>query len=163
MKDDKEIDSVLKRSGKGPVFYISLTLLIFLLESALQSSQPRHSDQRPYELIEKSFASNINSIPIDNLDGIVTSIADGDTLVIRTNEGDVMTIRLALVDAPETNELGYKEAKDLLSKHCFGQPATIDPDNNQDLSYGRLVSLVYCDELNINEAVINCFRFCRHL
>jgi micrococcal nuclease len=154
LKDDKEIDLVLKRSGKGLVFYISLTLLILLLESALQLSQPRHSDQRPYELIGNSFASNTNSIPIDNLDGIVTSITDGDTLVIRTNEGDVMTIRLALVDAPETNELGYKEAKDFVSKHCFGQPATIDPDNNQDLSYGRLVALVYCDDLNINEAVI---------
>ena len=102
MKDDKEIDLVLKRSGKGLVFYISLTLLILLLESALRLSQPRHSDQRPYELIGNSFASNTNSIPIDNLDGIVTSITDGDTLVIRTNEGDVMTIRLALVDAPET-------------------------------------------------------------
>lgn len=154
MKDDKEIDSVLKRYGKGPVFHISLTLLVLLLESALQSSQPRHSDQLPYELIENSFASNTNAIPINNLDGIVIGIADGDTLVIRTNEGDVMTIRLALVDAPETNELGYKEAKDFLSKHYFGQPATIDPDNNQDLSYGRLVALVYCDDLNINEAVI---------
>lgn len=72
----------------------TLTLLILLIESALQSSQPRHSDQQPYELIENSFASNANSIPINNLDGIVTSITDGDTLVIRTNEGDVMTIHL---------------------------------------------------------------------
>jgi len=115
LKDDKEIDLVLKRSGKELVCYTSLTLLILLLESALQSSQPRHSDQRPYELIENSFASNTNSIPINNLDGIVTSIADGDILAIRTNEGDAMTIRLALVDAPETNELGYKEAKDFVS------------------------------------------------
>jgi micrococcal nuclease len=144
----------MKRSGKGLVFCISLTFLILLLESALQSSQPRHSDQRPYELIEDSFASYINSIPIDNLDGIVTSIIDGDTLGIITDEGDAVTIRLALVDAPETNELGYKEAKDFISKRCLRQPATIDPDNNQDLSYGRLVALVYCDGLNINEAVI---------
>lgn len=42
-----------------------------------------------------------------------------------------MTIRLALVDAPETDELGYSEAKDFVSQTCLDNPATIDPDNNQ--------------------------------
>ncbi|MGC1132990.1 MAG: thermonuclease family protein [Nitrososphaeraceae archaeon] len=41
-----------------------------------------------------------------------------------------------------------------LVQNCLNKPATVDPDNNQDLSYGRLVALVYCNDLNINEAVV---------
>ena len=58
------------------------------------------------------------------------------------------------MDAPEINELGYNKAKDFISQNCLDRPATVDPDNNQDLSYGRLVALVYCDGININEAII---------
>jgi len=65
-----------------------------------------------------------------------------------------MTIRLVLVDAPEINELGYNEAKDFVTQNCLDKPAIVDPDNNQGLSYGRLVALVYCNDLNINEAII---------
>ena len=61
------------------------------------------------------------------------------------------------MDGPEINELGYNKAKDFISQNCLDRPATVDPDNNQDLSYGRLVALVYCDGININEAVMSKF------
>jgi micrococcal nuclease len=94
------------------------------------------------------------SIHDSDFDGKIANVIDGDTLDVRTNGGNLVTIRLALVDAPETNELGYNEAKDFISQNCLDKPATVDPDNNQDLSYGRLVALVYCDGININEAII---------
>lgn len=149
-----ENDLILKRCREGLVFYTILITLILIIETTLQS-QPQQVDQQSYKLIENTFASTATkSIPADSLGGIVTRIVDGDTLDIRTNDGNSITIRLVLVDAPERNELGYDEAKDFVSQNCLDKPAIIDPDNNQDLSYGRLVALVYCDGININEAII---------
>ena len=132
-----------ERCKKGLVFCINLITLILTTEIILQSQI----------LGEDTFAST-ESIPANNFDGIVTRVIDGDTLDIRTNDGNSITIRLVLVDAPESNELGYNEAKDFVTQNCLDRPAIIDPDNNQDLSHGRLVALVYCDGININEAVI---------
>lgn len=100
-------------------------------------------------------ASAIESIPQNNLEGVVTQVIDGDTLDIKTTDGETITIRLVLVDAPETVEEGYEEAKDFVSENCLDKNAVVDPDNRQDLSYGRLVALVYCDDLNINEAILD--------
>ena len=131
--------------------YIITLILTMGTTLQLQLQQVYQQSHRP---IENVFASTSDSIPANNFDGIVTSVIDGDTLDIRTDDGDVMTVRLTLVDAPEMNELGYNEAKDFLSQTCLDKPITIDPDNNQDLSYGRVVALIYCDGLNINEAIV---------
>lgn len=143
----------MKRSREGLVFCISLITLILAIEITLQS-QPQQLYQLSYKLSENAFASTTESILANNFDGIITSVIDGDTLDITTNDGNSIAIRLVLVDAPERNELGYSEAKDFVSQNCLDKPATVDPDNNQDLSYGRLVALVYCDGININDAII---------
>jgi micrococcal nuclease len=116
--------------------------------------QPLQLHDQPYIPFVNVYASTSDSIPANNLDGIITRFIDGDTLEIRTNEGAVTTIRLALVDAFEINELGFDEARNFVSENCRDKPSIVDPDNNQGLSYGRLVALVYCDGLNINEAII---------
>jgi micrococcal nuclease len=146
-------NELINRSIRRKAFCIGLITLILAVETILQL-QSHLVYQQSFELIENAFASSSDSIPADNFDGIIISVIDGDTLDIRTNNGAVMTIRLALVDAPETDELGYTKAKGFVSHTCLDNPATIDPDNNQGLSYGRLVALVYCKGLNINEAII---------
>src|SRR5918995_3675324 len=117
---------MLKKDKNGIVLCVILIGLIFNTGTTLQSQ------------LQFLFATNIDFIPDSDFDGIITKVIDGDTLDIRTNGGNLVTIRLALVDAPETNELGYNEAKDFISQNCLDKPATVDPDNNQDLSYGRL-------------------------
>lgn len=144
----------MERTKKGLVYCISLITLILTIETT-STSQPQLLLQQQYKIIGSDvFASTTDSIPDSNFDGIITSVIDGDTLDIGTNDGDVITIRLTLVDAPETYELGYNEAKDYVSQNCLDKPSTVDPDNNQGLSYGRLLAVVYCDGLNINEAII---------
>ena len=143
----------LERTRKRFVFWVSLISLILNIQTIEQLQSPQ-LHQQPYKLFENVYASTSDSIPVNGLDGIITNVIDGDTLEIRTNEGAATTIRLALVDAPEINELGYDEARDFVSENCRDKPAIVDPDNNQDLSYGRIVALVYCDGLNINEAII---------
>lgn len=90
-----------------------------------------------------------------NIDGIVTKVTDGDTLDVMTGEGDKITIRLALIDAPERNEPGFNEAKNFIIEQCLNKNARVDPDNNQGLTYGRTVAVVYCEGVNVNEAILD--------
>ncbi len=99
-------------------------------------------------------ASETDPFPTANFNGVVTKVIDGDTLDIKTKDGKAIVIRLALVDAPETSEPGYTQAKDFVSQKCLNKAAEVDPDNNQDLTFGRLVAVVYCEGHNINEAII---------
>jgi micrococcal nuclease len=105
-------------------------------------------------LTEYSYASSNKSLFENNNEGIITKVIDGDTLNIRTDSGNTMTIRLVLVDAPELNEAGYAEAREFVTENCLNRSAVVDPDNNQDLSYDRVVAVVYCNGFNINEAVL---------
>jgi micrococcal nuclease len=90
-----------------------------------------------------------------NFIGTVTKVVDGDTLDVLTPEGETITIRLALIDAPERTELGFNEAKKLTAEQCLNKNAEVDPDNNQGLSYGRTVGVVYCGGINVNEAILD--------
>ena len=90
-----------------------------------------------------------------NIDGTVTKVIDGDTLDVMTREGDTITIRLALIDAPERNEPGFNEAKNFIAEQCLNKNAEVDPDNNQGLTYGRTVAVVYCEGVNVNEAILD--------
>ncbi len=111
---------------------------------SLVSSQPVAFDQ----------ATGTTTVPVASFSGVVTKVIDGDTLNVENKGGKTMAIRLTLVDAPETNEPGYSQAKNFVSQNCLDKEVLVDPDNSQNLSYGRLVAVVYCDGLNINEAVI---------
>jgi len=90
-----------------------------------------------------------------NFSGSVTKVTDGDTLYIKTSDGETITIRLALIDAPETKESGYNEAKAFLTTQCLDKYAQADPDNNQGLTYGRTVAVVYCEGINVNEEILD--------
>jgi micrococcal nuclease len=89
-----------------------------------------------------------------NFSGIVTKVIDGDTLDVMTAERDTITVRLALIDAPETNEPGFDEARNFMTEQCLDKNAEVDPDNNQGLTYGRTVAVVYCEGVNVNEAIL---------
>ncbi len=106
----------------------------------------------------QSFAhaqtNETTTIPTATFSGVVTKVIDGDTLDVKSKDGKTVAIRLTLVDAPERNEPGYTQAKDFVSQNCLHKGAVVDPDNNQNLSYGRLVAVVYCEGVNTNKAII---------
>ena len=72
-----------------------------------------------------------------------------------TAEGETITVRLALIDAPETDESGFDEARNFMTEQCLDKNAEVDPDNNQGLTYGRTVAVVYCEGVNVNEAILD--------
>ena len=104
------------------------------------------------------WATSLNSDLVttsSNFSGTVTKVIDGDTLDVTTAEGETITVRLALIDAPETDESGFDEARNFMTEQCLDKNAEVDPDNNQGLTYGRTVAVVYCEGVNVNEAILD--------
>jgi micrococcal nuclease len=84
--------------------------------------------------------------------GQVTQVVDGDT--IRVNEHP---IRFALASAPELKDIGGYEAQDFMDDICpVGSKALVDEDDGQtEGSYGRIVAVIYCNGMNLNEELLD--------
>jgi len=85
------------------------------------------------------------------ISGTVTRIVDGDTIHV-----DGQSIRFALASTPELNEYGGIEARDHIEQICpVGSKALVDEDDGQqEGSYGRIIAVIYCNGLNLNDQVI---------
>ena len=85
------------------------------------------------------------------ISGFVTKIVDGDTI-----EVDGQSIRFALVDTPEYGEYDYTQARNYIENICpIGSKVLVDEDDLQtEGSYGRIIGVIYCKELNLNEKIL---------
>ena len=83
--------------------------------------------------------------------GKVTDVIDGDTIRV-----GAQSIRFSLASTPELNEFGGLDAKQFVERICpVGSDALVDEDDGQtEGSYGRIVAVIYCNGINLNEAVI---------
>ena len=83
--------------------------------------------------------------------GIVTRVVDGDTIHV-----DGSSIRFTLASTPELNEPGGIGAKQFVERICpVGSTVLVDEDDGQtEGSYGRMIAVIYCNGMNLNEAVI---------
>jgi len=83
--------------------------------------------------------------------GTVTEIVDGDTIKI-----DGQSVRFALASAPELDELGGLEARELNKIVCpVGSVAIVDEDDGQtEGSFGRIIAVVYCTGANLNALML---------
>jgi len=84
--------------------------------------------------------------------GYVTRIVDGDTIHV-----DGKSIRFTLASTPELGESGGIDAKQFVEQVCpVGTEAIVDEDDGQtEGSYGRIIAVVYCNGINLNEAVLD--------
>jgi len=84
--------------------------------------------------------------------GYVTQNIDGDTLKVYGK-----SIRFALIDAPESGETGFEEARDFIASSCpVDSFAIVDEDDLQTGgSFGRIIGVVHCNGLNLNEAILD--------
>jgi endonuclease YncB( thermonuclease family) len=85
------------------------------------------------------------------LSGIVTHVADGDTLDITAN-GQTYTVRLDGIDAPEGGQAFGREARVQLRVLAFSKPATatvLDRDR-----YGRTVARVIVAGRDLSEEMV---------
>ena len=84
--------------------------------------------------------------------GFVTEIIDGDTIRVYGK-----SIRFALVDTPERGEAGFNAAKNFIANICpVGSSVIVDEDDKQtEGSYGRMIGVIYCNGINLNQAVLD--------
>ena len=80
--------------------------------------------------------------------GTVGYIFDGDTLIVNG-----IIVRLALTNTPESDEMGFYDAKQFTEKLCpVGSSVLVDEDDGQiNGSYDRTIAVVYCGNYNLNE------------
>ncbi|MGD2107041.1 MAG: thermonuclease family protein [Nitrosopumilaceae archaeon] len=85
------------------------------------------------------------------ISGFVTRVIDGDTIVV----GD-KSIRFALVNTPEWGDYDYTQAKYYIETICpVGSKVLVDEDDGQTQgSFGRIIAKIYCNELNLNEEIL---------
>ncbi len=82
----------------------------------------------------------------------VVSVGDGDTLTIRSSDGQNITVRLACIDAPERSQPGGNESATFLNTLLpRGTAVKVLPlGKDQD---GRTVGVVF-SSLNINVLLV---------
>jgi len=85
------------------------------------------------------------------ISGFVTRVIDGDTIVV----GD-KSIRFALVNTPEWGDYDYTQAQYYIETICpIGSKVLVDEDDGQTQgSFGRIIAKIYCNELNLNEEIL---------
>jgi len=83
--------------------------------------------------------------------GQVTEVIDGDTIKV-----EAQSVRFALSSSPEMYDEKGVAAKDYLEKVCpIGSQVLVDEDDGQTMgSYGRIIALVRCNGLILNEAML---------
>lgn len=87
----------------------------------------------------------------------VTTITDGDTFRIRTNEGNTEKVRMLLIDTPEIGEQPEPyalEAREYTEELLGGQTIHLEFDESERDQYGRLLAYVYVDDRMVNELLL---------
>ena len=88
----------------------------------------------------------------ETLHGTVKRIVDGDTIIFELANGEKERIRLADIDAPETDQPWGRQASAALrelSQFKFGRVEVVDTDR-----YGRMVGTLWIDNDNINRILV---------
>jgi len=86
-------------------------------------------------------------VALTQMSGKVVSIADGDTLTVRTADKTVK-VRLVHIDAPESGQPFGSRSKQNLSDLTFGK--TVELIGSGKDRYGRLLAVVKVDGLEVN-------------
>lgn len=122
------------------------------IESKTPSSKPEITEEILVTGAVKTYPKGIECTGKARcISDFVTRIIDGDTIVV----GD-KSIRFALVNTPEFGDHDYTQAKNFIENICpVGSKVLVDEDDGQTQgSYGRIIGKVYCNNLNLNEEVL---------
>lgn len=116
-----------------------------------QTPQPVKSTSSQATIPVKSTPSTNCSGNARCFTGQVTGVVDGDTISV-----DGQSIRFALASTPEINTPMGLAAKQFVLQTCpLGSKVKVDEDDGQTQgSYGRMIAVIYCNGVNLNQAVI---------
>jgi endonuclease YncB( thermonuclease family) len=91
--------------------------------------------------------------PPVEITGTVSRVVDGDTLVLKTADGDMpVTVRIEGIDAPESCQAGGKEATAALAELVLNRSVTFKPVATDD--WGRKVGKLYDGTRDIGDRMV---------
>jgi len=100
-----------------------------------------------------SSSSTTREVTIERI-SYCSDVIDGDTFYLSTGT----RVRLADIDAPDSNEAGWMESSEALEDLILGKVIYLDVSSEADV-FGRLVCVVYVSQgsgyLNVNEDLVN--------
>lgn len=131
-----------------PISIFAVFVAAYLTQEVTMMQANEILDNYQSEPLEKKTPCSGNARCFN---GTVTQIVDGDTIKVNNQ-----SIRFALASAPELSEKGGIEAKEFIEKLCpLGSDGVVDEDDLQtDGSYGRIVGVVMCNQINLNAALV---------
>lgn len=148
-----------KRNMKQIIFIIFLALAITSVFGKMLGGISENSLTDNQNIIgngeydNSSYNGSISNLSNPNyeVEGICSNVVDGDTIDI----DGIGRIRLVGIDTPERGEDGYYEATEYVKDKCLGKKVYLDIDDaeNRD-KYGRILAIVYVDDLNINQQLL---------
>lgn len=92
----------------------------------------------------------ISGCATENNPHTVMDVIDGDTIDLENHE----RVRLSGINAPETGECYYNEAKDRLSKLVAGKEVYLEADRTDKDKYGRLLRYVHTGNSQVNKLLV---------
>ncbi|MDQ4050158.1 MAG: lamin tail domain-containing protein [Thermoproteota archaeon] len=87
-------------------------------------------------------------------EGVVTRIADGDTLYVDVN-GTEYKVDLALTEAPSGMEETFMESTEFTRDLCLGSTVLVDQDDMLLTSNSAVNAVVYCSSSNLNNELLD--------
>ncbi|MCP4582088.1 MAG: hypothetical protein GY839_10745 [candidate division Zixibacteria bacterium] len=121
----------------NPYYYI--LLVIYLLLSCCSTSE--NTQEKSSEQGQSAQSPDSN---------YVTQILDGDTFVLSSGK----TVRIALIDTPESGEPLYDEASQYLTELILGRTVTLKPRGKGVDRYGRTLAEVFIDTINVGYSIL---------
>lgn len=95
-----------------------------------------------------TIALTLFALAAADIEGKVVSITDGDTIVVRPENGLSVKVRLDGIDAPERRQPFSAAAQDRLGEMVFGKVVTLKTKGTD--RYGRTLATVMVGETNAN-------------
>lgn len=92
--------------------------------------------------------------PFENIEELVhvVRVVDGDTIKVE-QAGEMVTVRLEHIDAPERKQEGGQLATWALAHMIEGQDVTIVGGKKD--RYGRLIGTIYLGDMDVNRAMVS--------
>lgn len=91
--------------------------------------------------------------PVQNIEGRVVGIIDGDTLTLLTQENRQIKVRLSEIDAPESSQPYGDKAKKALSDLVFGKEVKVVNEGID--KYGRTIGRIYVGDMDVSAAMVS--------
>lgn len=88
----------------------------------------------------------------NHIEGRVVGVHDGDTLTLLVAGNQTVKIRLAQIDAPESDQAFGQRSKQSLSSMAFSRNVVVEKETVD--RYGRIVGTVFVGDLNVNRKQI---------